>query len=63
LATKADLDMSEQRLDQAVERLGHRIEFLIEQSEHRMTVRIFGLVLGIVGLMDSVLFVLLRVVK
>jgi hypothetical protein len=63
LATKADLDMSEQRLDQAVERLEHRIEFLIEQSEHRMTVRTFGLVLGIVGLMDSVLFVLLRVVK
>jgi len=55
--------MSERRLDQAVERLEHRIEFLIEQSEHRMTVRIFGLVLGIVGLMDSVLFVLLRVVK
>ncbi|MBV8888800.1 MAG: hypothetical protein JO305_03945 [Alphaproteobacteria bacterium] len=36
-------------LDQAIERL-----------EHRLTVRVFGMVLGIVGVMDGILFALLR---
>ncbi len=44
LATKADLD-------QAVERL-----------EHRLTVAIFGMMVGVVGLMDAILFALLRLV-
>ena len=43
-ATKADLD-------QAVERL-----------EHRLTVGIFGMMVGVVGLMDAILFALLRLV-
>jgi ferritin-like metal-binding protein YciE len=53
----------EQRLDYAVQRLEQRHELVIEQSEHRITIRTFGLVLGIVGLMDSILFVLLRLVR
>lgn len=38
-------------LDQALERL-----------EHPLTVRFFGMMLGIVGLMNAILFALLRVV-
>jgi hypothetical protein len=55
LATKTDLD-------QAVERLEHRIDHAVEQSEHRLTVRFFGMMLGIVGVMNAILFALLRVV-
>jgi hypothetical protein len=55
LATKTDLD-------QAVERLEHRIDHAVEQSEHRLTVRFFGMTLGIVGVMNAILFALLRVV-
>lgn len=54
LATKADLD-------QAVERLEHRIDHAVEQSEHRLTVRFFGMLLGVVGVMNAILFALLRV--
>jgi hypothetical protein len=38
-------------LDQAIDRL-----------EHRLTVRVFGMMLGTVGVMDGILFALLRVV-
>ena len=51
LVTKADLAATKVDLEQAMERL-----------EHRLTVRVFGIVLGIVGVMDSILFALLRVV-
>jgi|HubBroStandDraft_6_1064221.scaffolds.fasta_scaffold232882_2 hypothetical protein len=51
LVTKADLTATKVDLEQAMERL-----------EHRLTVRVFGMVLGIVGVMDSILFALLRVV-
>ncbi len=54
-ATKADLD-------QAVEGLEHRIDYAVELSEHRLTVRVFGMMLGIVGVMNAILFALLRVV-
>jgi hypothetical protein len=49
-------------LDRAVERLEHRIDQTVEQSEHRLTVRFFGMTLGIVGVMNAILFALLRVV-
>ena len=49
-------------LDRAVERLEHRIDQAVEQSEHRLTVRFFGMMLGIVGVMNAILFALLRVV-
>ncbi len=49
-------------LEQAVERLEHRIDQTVEQSEHRLTVRFFGMMLGIVGVMNAILFALLRVV-
>jgi hypothetical protein len=39
------------------------LEQAIERLEHRLTVRVFGMVLGIVGVMDGILFALLRVVR
>jgi 5-keto 4-deoxyuronate isomerase len=51
LATKADLDALEARIERAIER-----------SAHQLTVRLFGLMLGIVGLMNAILFALLRLV-
>jgi hypothetical protein len=39
-----------------------RIDRTVEQSEHRLTVRFFGMTLGIVGVMNAILFALLRVV-
>jgi hypothetical protein len=38
------------------------LEHAIERLEHRLTVRVFGMVLGIVGVMHGVLFALLRFV-
>jgi hypothetical protein len=38
------------------------LEQVIERLEHRLTVRFFGMMLGIVGMMDGVLFALLRFV-
>jgi hypothetical protein len=32
----------------------------LERLEHRLTFRFFGMLLGVVGLMDAVLFALLR---
>jgi hypothetical protein len=51
LATKVDLDALEARIERAIER-----------SAHQLTVRLFGLMLGIVGLMNAILFALLRLV-
>lgn len=34
----------------------------LEQLKHDLTVRVFGLVLGIVGVMNGVLFALLKIV-
>lgn len=55
LATKADL--ATLRAD-----LEHAFQLAIERSENRMTVRLFGMMLGIVGLMNGILFALLRIV-
>ena len=49
LTTKTDLA-------QAVERLEHRIE----QAKSQLTIRIFAITFVIVGLMDGILFALLR---
>lgn len=66
IVAKTDLDRAverlDQRIDQAVERLEHRIDRAVEQSEHRLTVRFFGMLLGVVGVMNAILFALLRVV-
>ncbi len=56
LATKTDLD-------QGLERLEYRLRAAIEQTAHQQTVRVFGMVLAIVGLLDAILFALLRVVR
>jgi hypothetical protein len=55
IVTKADLD---QRLEQ----LEHRLIRRMDRLGHDLTVRIFTFTLAIVGLMDAVLFALLRVV-
>jgi hypothetical protein len=55
LATKADLDALEMRLRMTIERAA-------EQSVHQLTVRLFGLMLGVVGLMNGILFAPLRLV-
>ncbi len=52
VATKADLGATEQRLMMA-----------IEQSAHQQSVRVFGMVFAIVGLLDALLFALLRIVR
>jgi hypothetical protein len=51
LVTKADLLATKVELEQAMERL-----------EHRLTVRFFGLMLGVNGLMNGILFAFLRFV-
>ena len=55
LVTKADLAATKSELQ-------HAIELAIERSEHRLTVRFFGLMLGVNGLMNGILFALLRFV-
>ena len=55
LVTKADLAAAKTDLE-------HTIKLAIVESEHRLTVRVFGMVLGVVGVMNAVLFALLRVV-
>jgi hypothetical protein len=55
LVTKADLAAVKSELQQ-------NIELAIERSEHRLTVRLFGLMLGVVGVMNGILFALLRFV-
>ena len=39
------------------------LEQALERLEHRLTVRFFGMMLGIVGVMDGILFALLRFVR
>jgi hypothetical protein len=39
------------------------LEQAIDRFEHRLTVRFFGMTLGVVGMMNGVLFALLRVVR
>jgi hypothetical protein len=55
LATKADLDALEMRLRLTIERV-------VEQSAHQLAVRLSGLMLGVVGLINGILFALLRFV-
>ena len=55
LVTKADLAATRAELE-------HAIKLAIVESEHRLTIRVFGMVLGVVGVMNAVLFALLRVV-
>jgi hypothetical protein len=65
-ATTADLEQAigrlETRIDQLGERLEHRIDMTVERTAHQQTVRHFGITLCIVGLLNAVLFALLRVV-
>jgi uncharacterized protein YaaN involved in tellurite resistance len=66
LVTKPDLEQVvarlEGRIDQVADRLEQRIDLTAERTAHQQTVRLFGMVLGIVGLTDAILFALLRVV-
>jgi hypothetical protein len=38
------------------------LEHALERLEHRLTVRFFGMMIGVVGVMDGILFALLRFV-
>ena len=49
-------------LDATRAELEHAVKPAIVESEHRLTLRVFGMVLGVVGVMNAVLFALLRVV-
>ena len=62
LATKADLEQAVERLEQRVDQTVERSEHRLEATMHQQTVRHFGMTLGIVGLMNAILFALLRVV-
>jgi hypothetical protein len=55
LVTKVDLD-------QAADRLEHRLTLAIEQTAHQQTVHVFGMTLGIVVVMNAILFALSHVV-
>lgn len=55
LATKADLE-------QGLDRLENRLVQRMDRLGHDLTVRVFSFTLAIVGLMNAILFALLRVV-
>jgi hypothetical protein len=59
LATKADLDAHRAATKAELDALEHRLMIAIE----RQTVCIFGMVLGVVGLLDAILFALLRFIR
>jgi hypothetical protein len=54
--------VSRDDLDHAIERLEHELKMTIERAVHQQSWRLFGMVFAIVGLLDAVLFALLRVV-
>jgi hypothetical protein len=62
LVTKVDLEQAVNRLEQRVDQTVERSEHRLERSMHQQSLRHFGGTLGIVGLMNAILFTLLRVV-
>lgn len=66
VATKADLESGltalEHRLDLKMEQLEHRLIQRMDRLGHELTVRMVTFTLAIVGLLDAVLFTLLRFV-
>jgi hypothetical protein len=62
LGTKADLTAMKTELEGAIDRLEQRLRTAMEQTAHQQTVRVSGIVFAIVGLLDAILFALLRVV-
>jgi hypothetical protein len=63
VATKADIDQLRQAMRADIHQLRQATRADLEQMKHELTVRVFGLVLGIVGAMNAVLFALLRAVR
>lgn len=49
-------------LESAIDRLENRLRTAIGQTAHQQTVRVFGMMLAVVGVMNAILFALLRVV-
>lgn len=49
-------------LDQQLEQLENRLTLTIERTVHQQSWRLIGLVFAVVGLLDAILFALLRVV-
>jgi hypothetical protein len=62
LVTKADLQSAVERLEQRVDQTVERSEHRLESAMHQQSLRHFGMTLGIVGVMNAILFALLRVV-
>lgn len=58
LVTKADLAAAKSDIEQAIARLENRTDLALERAEHRITLRL----IGIVGAFDAALFALLRFV-
>ena len=63
LATKADLLTAKADVEAAIARVEQGLRLAIEQSAHQQTVRVFGMVFATVGLLDAILFALLRIVR
>ena len=62
LATKADLQQAVARLETRIDEIEQRINLTLERALHQQTIRMFGMVLGTVGVADAILFALLRIV-
>jgi len=58
LVTKADLDQAVRSLEGRIDKLENQVDLAIERAEHRITLRL----IGIVGAFDAALFALLRFV-
>jgi hypothetical protein len=62
LVGKTDLAATRSDLEQTMERMEHRLIQRMDKLAHDLTVRLVGFMLAITGLMNAVLFALLRIV-
>ena len=62
LVTADDLAAAGADLERAIEQIKHELQMTIECTAHQQTVRLFGMLVATVGLMDAILFAPLRFV-
>jgi|tagenome__1003787_1003787.scaffolds.fasta_scaffold20875488_2 hypothetical protein len=60
LLTKADLAATKAELERTIEQAVHRLETALARAVYEQSWRLVGLVFAIVGLLDAILFALLR---
>ena len=60
LLTKVDLATTKAELERSIEQAVHRVEAALARGIYEQTWRLVGLVFAIVGLLDAILFALLR---